>query len=157
MNLDFTIFTPSIEQKPIILAKKKKHKSRWRYYYWLMVLVIFVALIFLVRFVLNSSKIYVDKSTAINPYYIEWDLERDGSLRINEPYFLNTKCVFIEKDLDKLKVDSSIYTPLILNPKFGGTLQDIEKPYLIWKLANNDTVHVLKNNILLNFKLKSRD
>ena len=80
-----------------------------------MVMVIFVALIFLVRFVLNSSKVFVDKSTAINPYYIEWDLERDGSLRINEPYFLNTQCTFIKKDLDKLKVDSSIYVPFLCN------------------------------------------
>lgn len=122
-----------------------------------MVMIIFVALIFLVRFVLNSSKIYVDKSTAINPYYIEWDLERDGSLRINEPYFLDTNCNFIEKDLDKLKLDSSIYVPLVQETKFGGSLQDIEKPYLIWKHANSDTIHVLKNNILLNFKLNPKD
>ncbi len=120
-------------------------------------MIIFIALIFLVRFVLNSSKIYVDKSTSINPYYIEWDLEKDGSLRINEPYFLDTHCTFIEKDLDKLKVDSSIYVPLVLEAKFGGTLQDIERPYLIWKHANNDTIHVLKNNILLNFKLNSKN
>lgn len=122
-----------------------------------MVMIIFVALIFLVRFVLNSSKIYVDKSTAIDPYYIEWDLERDGSLRINEPYFLDTNCSFIEKDLGKLKVDSSIYVPLVQEAKFGSTLKDIEKPYLIWKHANSDTIHVLKNNILLNFKLNSKD
>lgn len=137
------------------MAKKKKHKSHWRYYYWLMVLTIFIALIFMVRFVLNSSKIFVDKDTTINPYYIEWGLERDGSLRINEPYFLNTNCVFIQKDLDKLELDSSIYVPLVQEAKFGSTLKDIEKPYLIWKHANSDTIHVLKNNILLNFKLKS--
>ncbi len=137
------------------MAKKKKHKSHWRYYYWLMVLTIFIALIFMVRFVLNSSKIFVDKETPINPYYIEWGLERDGSLRINEPYFLNTNCEFIQKDLDKLKVDSSIYFALVQDTKSGGTLKDIEKPYLIWKHAKSDTIHVLKNNILLNFKLKS--
>ncbi len=97
----------------------------------------------------------MDKDTTINPYYIEWGLERDGSLRINEPYFLNTNCVFIQKDLDKLELDSSIYVPLVQEAKFGSTLKDIEKPYLIWKHANSDTIHVLKNNILLNFKLKS--
>lgn len=114
-----------------------------------------MALIFLVRFVLNSSKVFVDKSTPINPFYIDWDLERDGSLRINEPYFLATDISFIKSDLEKLKIDSSIYIPLIEESNSGGTLRDIKKPYLIWKHANNDTVHVVKNNILMKFKLNS--
>lgn len=135
------------------LSKKKKYKSRWKYYYWFMVILIFVALVFMVRLVLNSSKVFVDKSTVINPYFIEWTLERDGSLRLNEPYFLNTSSVFIKEDLDKLKLDSSIYIPLIEKSTTGSTLKDVEKPYLIWKHAENDTIHVLKNNILLNFKL----
>lgn len=120
-----------------------------------MVIIIFVALVFMVRFVLNSSKVLVDKSTPINPHYIEWDLERDGSLRINEPYFLATDIEFIQTDLDKLKVDSSIYVPLIKESTSGSTLKDVKKPYLIWKNANSDTVHVVKNNIVLKFKMNS--
>lgn len=137
------------------MSKKKKHKSRWRYYYWIMVLIIFVALVFMVRFVLNSSKVLVDISTPINPHYIEWDLERDGSLRINEPYFLATDIEFIPTDLDKLKVDSSLYVALVKESTSGSTLKDVKKPYLIWKNANSDTVHVVKNNIVLKFKMHS--
>ena len=120
-----------------------------------MVLSILVSLIFLVRFVLNSSKIYVEKSTVINPYYIEWSLERDGSLRINEPYFLKTNAKFIPEELDKLKLDTSIYNPLILESKTGSTIADISKPYLIWKRANSDTIHIVKNNILLKFLMEN--
>jgi len=151
----FIIFVHYQKSQKDLSNKKKKYPTRWKYYYWLMVLLIFVALVFMVRFVLNSSKVFVDKSTVINPYLIEWPLERDGSLRINEPYFLNTNSTFIQKDLDKLKLDSSIYIPLIEESTSGGTLRDVERPYLLWKHAGSDTIHILKNNILLNFKLAS--
>lgn len=122
-----------------------------------MVFSIFIALILMVRFVLNTSKIYVDKVMPINPYYIEWKVEKDGLLRLNDPYYLQTKHKFIKQNLDKLKLDTSIYNPLILRSKTGGTLKDIEEPYLLWKKANNDTIYVLKNNILLNFKYTTLD
>jgi hypothetical protein len=135
------------------LEQRKKKNPNWKKFYWVMVVTIFIALIFLVRFVLNSSKIYVDESTAINPFVIEWSLERDGSLRINEPYYLDTRAKFIEQNLDKLQVDSSIYVPLISDTKTESSLADIKHPYLLWKNANSDTIHVLKNNIHLNFQL----
>lgn len=149
----FCYFCQEFQLTETKLEDRKKNTSKWKTFYWIMVLTIFVALIFLVRFVLNSSKIYVDKSTVIHPYFIEWDLERDGSLRINEPYFLDTRATFIPKDLEKLQLDSSIYTPLIENSRDGSKLSDLTKPYLLWKNANSDTIHVLKNNIHLNFKI----
>ena len=139
------------------MSKKKHHakmkRNQWKLFYWATVLVIFVSLIFMVRFVLNSSKIYVDKTTVIHPYYIDWSLERDGSLRINEPYYLKTEASFLQEDLDKLALDSVIYSSLILNSKTGNTLRDLPHPYLVWKNENSDTIHVLKNNIVLNFSL----
>src|SRR5690606_32383613 len=110
-----------------------------------MVLTIFIALVAMVRYVLDNSKIYVDKSMLINPYYIDWKQESDGLLRLNEPYYLQTKHKFIRQNLDKLKLDTSIYNPLILRSQTGGTLKDIDHPYVLWKKANNDTIHVLKN------------
>lgn len=106
----------------------------------------------MVRFVLDTSKIYVDSGMPINPYYIDWKVDQNGELRLNEPYYLQTKHKFIRENLDKLKLDTSIYNTLIFRSKTGGTLKDIEHPYLLWKKANNDTIHILKNNILLNFK-----
>ena len=101
----------------------------------------------MVRFVLNSSKVFVDRSTAINPYFIEWGLERDGSLRINEPYFLKTNCQLISETKDPSLIDTTIQKNAIT------VLREMEKPYLIWKHADNDTIHVLKNNIQFKFKL----
>lgn len=137
------------------MEKVRKDKTSWKVFYWSMVVVIFFALIFLVRFVLNSSKIMVDESMLIHPYKIEWGLERDQTLRINEPFFLDTDLPLIQEDLDKIKSDSAIYSLLILNPEHGGTLRDLKYPYLIWKNEHSDTIHILKNNIVLNFSLKN--
>ncbi|MBA5629255.1 hypothetical protein HU137_05660 [Moheibacter sp. BDHS18] len=131
------------------MAKKKKYKSRWKYYYWFMVISIFVALVFMVRFVLNSSKVFVDNEIEIYPMLVEWGLERDGSLRINEPYFLNTDLELIAESQDSTLLDSN------LNIVEIASLKDLEKPYLIWKHAESDTIQVLKDNVLLKFKLES--
>lgn len=137
--------------------KRNKESRKWKRLYWLMVFSIFAALILMVRFVLDTSKIYVDKAMPINPYYIEWNVEKDGLLRLNDPYYLQTKHKFIRENLDKLKLDTAIYNPLIVRSKTDGTLIDIEQPYLLWKKANNDTIYVLKNNILLHFKYTTLD
>lgn len=122
-----------------------------------MVLAIFIALVLMVRMVLDSSKILVDRSMLINPYYIEWEKESNGLLRLNDPFYLPTNAAFLRENLDKLKVDTSIYNSLILKSNSGGTLADVQEPYLIWKKEGNDTIHVLKNSILLNFKLNPKN
>jgi len=135
-----------------------KKNQNWKKIYWVIVLIIFIALIFMVRFVLDVSRIYIDKTTVINPYYIEWSIDKDNSLRLNDPYYINSvKYKFIKENLDKLELDTSIYNPLMIRTKTGSSLRDIPQPYLIWKKANNDTIHVLKNNILLNFKFQPLD
>lgn len=129
------------------------NQSKWKYYYWIMVVTIFIALIFLVRYVLNSSKVFVDYETPINPYFIEWGLEPDGSLRINEPYFLKTDYSLLKQDEEKIMMDSSTVSTLHADSNSGTYLRDVKKPYLLWKNANSDTIHVLKNNLLLNYKM----
>lgn len=114
-----------------------------------MVFVIFLALIFMVRFVLNSSRVYVEKSTVIHPYMIEWPVERDGSLRINEPYFLKTDARLIMSDRHEEPVDSGLFTETDSAARL--TVRDLKIPFLIWKNAGSDTIHVLKNNTPLNF------
>lgn len=114
-----------------------------------MVISIFVALVFMVRFVLNSSKVFVDNEIEIYPMLVEWGLERDGSLRINEPYFLNTDLELIAESQDSTLLVSN------LNIVEIASLKDLEKPYLIWKHAESDTIQVLKDNVLLKFKLES--
>lgn len=133
------------------MNKEEKYNKRWKIYYWISVFVIFIGLIFLVRNVLNRSKVFVDKATVILPYSIEWALERDGSLRLNDPYFLDTRCVFIEKDLVQLARDSIVFQAVMMQKDRKGMLRDISHPYLLWKNRDSDTIHILKNNIPLDF------
>lgn len=137
--------------------KRNKESRKWKWIYWLMVFSIFIALILLVRFVLNTSRIYIDRSYPINPYYITWNLEKDGLLRLNDPYYMQTKHIFIRENLEKLKLDTSIYNPLILRTTTNSTMVDVEPPYLLWKKANNDTIYIMKNNIILRFKYVPMD
>lgn len=132
------------------LKPKKKSGSQWKIVYWITVFLIFIALIFMVRFVLNSSKVYVEKSTLINPYMIEWSLERDGSLRINEPFYLKTNAKLIDGDLTDAFSDSSLFT----NNGSERILKNLKSPYLIWKNAESDTIHVLKNNVAMHFLMQ---
>lgn len=132
--------------------KRNKESRNRNRLYWLMVLTIFVALIVLVRFVLDSSRIYIDKRVPINPYYIAWDVNENGYLRLNDPYYMHTNHVLIKNNLEDIKTDSILYNSLILNPTHNSTLRDVKPPFLMWKKADNDTIHILKNNIILNFK-----
>lgn len=128
----------------------KKSGSQWKIVYWITVFLIFITLIFMVRFVLNSSKVYVEKSTLINPFMIEWSLERDGSLRINEPFFLKTDAKLIDDDLSDVFNDSSLF----INKDSDRILKNLKSPYLIWKNAKSDTIHVLKNNVAMHFLMQ---
>jgi len=134
-----------VNLKPI-----KKSGSQWKIVYWITVFLIFITLIFMVRFVLNSSKVYVEKSTLINPFMIEWSLERDGSLRINEPFFLKTDAKLIDDDLSDVFNDSSLF----INKDSDRILKNLKSPYLIWKNAESDTIHVLKNNVAMHFLMQ---
>lgn len=137
----------------MLLTKRRKetYNKRWKIYYWISVTLIFIGLIFLVRYVLNRSKVFVDRATVILPYTIDWELERDGTLRLNDPYFLDTQCVFIEKDLEQLARDSVLFQAVMHREGRQGILRDISHPYLIWKNRDSDTIHILKNNIPLDF------
>lgn len=132
------------------MKSKKKSGNQWKIIYWITVFLIFIALIFMVRFVLNSSKVYVEKSTLINPFMIEWSLERDGSLRINEPFYLKTDAKLIDDDLTDVFSDSSLFT----NNSPERILKNLNSPYLIWKNAESDTIHVLKNNVAMHFLMQ---
>lgn len=132
------------------MKPKKKSGSQWKIVYWITVFLIFIALIFMVKFVLNSSKVYVEKSTLINPFMIEWSLERDGSLRINEPFYLKTDAKLIDDDLTDAFSDSSFF----INNGSEKILKNLKSPYLIWKNAESDTIHVLKNNVAMHFLMQ---
>lgn len=112
-------------------------------FYWIMISGIFIALIFMVRFVLNSSKIMVNESMPIHAFQIEWGLERDGSLRVNDPFYLDTEIKLFPNET----LQFNAYTTEIMQ------LKDLKHPYLIWKNKDSDTLHVVKNDEHYKFQL----
>ncbi|MDD3771040.1 MAG: hypothetical protein RBT46_07635 [Weeksellaceae bacterium] len=132
-------------QKDYKIEKKRKQ------FYWILVGIIFLLLLFMVRYVLDSSKVIIDKSLVIRPFKVHWSPNSDGLLRINEPFYLNTNAKFIVVDLNKLATDEEIYNSLILRSQTNSSLRDISPPFTIWKHENNDTIHIMKNNLVLDF------
>lgn len=122
---------------------RTKRKTHWELFYWLMILCILIALVFMVRFVLNSSKIMVDESMPIHPFEIDWGLERDGSLRVNDPFYLDADAHLFPNET------------IHLSPTAAEELQlkDLKYPYLIWKNKGSDTLHVIKNDEHFKFQL----
>lgn len=118
-----------------------------------MVCAILVALVFMVRFVLNSSKVFITEEMIINPLEIKWGLERDGSLRVNDPFYLDTKATLIKNSIDLVKNDSTLQLELLEDLENINHLKDVNHPYLLWKNKNSDTIHLLKNNTYLSFLL----
>lgn len=108
----------------------------------------------MVHYVLDHSKVYVNKNTVIRPYLIEWTFEDDGTLKINEPFYLNTDAKLIDKDIEVVKNDSLLNALLNSDAETAGSFIQLEPPYLIWKNAKSDTIHVMKNDISLNFLIK---
>lgn len=136
------------------MKANKKKETNWRTFYWIMVCAILIALVFMVRFVLNSSKIFVTEEMSIHPLEIKWGLERDGSLRVNDPFYLNTESSLIQTNVDLDKNDSVQKANLLEDLKGINYLKDVNQPYLLWKNKNSDTIHLLKNNVYMNFYLK---
>lgn len=133
---------------------KNKYSYRLKTTYWILVTAIFISLIFMVHYVLDHSKVYVNKNTVIRPYLIEWTFEDDGTLKINEPFYLNTDAKLIDKDIEVVKNDSLLNALLNSDAETAGSFIQLEPPYLIWKNAKSDTIHVMKNDISLNFLIK---
>lgn len=118
-----------------------------------MVCAILVALVFMVRFVLNSSKVFITEEMIINPLEIKWGFERDGSLRVNDPFYLDTKATLIKNSIDWVKNDSTLQLELLEDLENINHLKDVNHPYLLWKNKNSDTIHLLKNSTYLSFLL----
>lgn len=105
----------------------------------------------MVRHVLDSSKVVIDKSLAIHPFKIQWSPNSEGLLRINEPFYLNTNAQLIQMDLDKLPWDEGVQKLLNLSADKENSLYDIPPPYTIWKHENSDTIYIMKSKLVLEF------
>ncbi|MBO6212448.1 hypothetical protein, partial [Algoriella sp.] len=126
-------------------------------FYYIGVVVFFVALIFSVRHIVNTTRIFVSYEDGFNPIHVKWNMDdKDSTLRVKDPLYLKKDYYLIDyKDQSFIKNDTVLYADLLsdsLNNK--GCVLNIKPPYYIWKEQNNDTLKVFKHSITLKFTKK---
>lgn len=122
--------------------------------YYIGVFVFFTVLIFSVRYVVNTTRMFVSFETGFNPVLIKWDIDKsDSTLRIKEPIFLRKDYQLIKYDDNSfIQNDSVLFADLESDSiPNKGNLLNIQPPYYIWKEANNDTLKVFKHGVTLKF------
>ncbi|WP_413533840.1 hypothetical protein [Empedobacter brevis] len=127
--------------------------------YYIGILVFFASLIFSVRHIVNTTRIFVGYEDGFNPINIKWNFdEKDSTLRVKDPIYLTNDYYLIDyTDKTFLKKDSILYAELFedsLNIK--GNVFNLKPPYFLWKEAKNDTLKVFKHNITLKFTKKQQ-
>lgn len=123
--------------------------------YYIGILVFFTVLIFSVRHVVNTTRIFVGNQDGFNPIYIKWSVdERDSTLRIKDPLYLK-KGYYLADNSDKFlkEKDPIIYEDLFNDSLVAdkGSALNVKPPFYIWKEANNDTLKFFKNGTTLKF------
>ncbi len=123
-------------------------------FYYIGVLVFFVVLIFSVRHLVNTTRIFVGYESGFNPVHVKWNFEkRDSTLRIKDPIYLRKDYYLIKyHDQSFIEHDSLLYADLFSDSVVNkGNALNIEPPYFIWKEPKNDTLKIFQRNITLKF------
>lgn len=124
--------------------------------YYIGILVFFTVLIFSVRHIVNTTRIFVGYNDAFNPIYIKWSFdERDSTLRIKDPLYLKKGYYLADNSEIFLKQKDSILHADLFNDSLSlldkGSALNVKPPFYIWKEANNDTLKFFKNGTTLKF------
>lgn len=123
--------------------------------YYIGILVFFTALIFSVRHIVNTTRIFVGYEDAFNPIYIRWSVdERDSTLRIKDPLYLRRGYYLANNSENSLKEKDSILYASLYNDSLiinKGSALNVAPPFYIWKEAKNDTLKIFKNGTTLKF------
>ena len=124
-------------------------------FYYIGILVFFTVLIFSVRHIVNTTRIFVGYEDAFNPIYIKWSVDdRDSTLRIKDPLYLRKGYYLTDNSVNSLKEkDSILYTDLFNDSltEDKGSALNVKPPFYIWKEAKNDTLKFFKNGTTLKF------
>lgn len=121
--------------------------------YYSVVTLFFIAILFSVRYIVNTTRIAIDYESGINPVEISWDINaQDSILRVKEPIYITKEYYLIDSQKEKYKSDSMITAQLFQDsiPNKGSIL-NLKPPFVLWKSAMNDTVKVFKNEKTLKF------
>lgn len=126
-------------------------------FYYIGILVFFTILIFSVRHIVNTTRIFVSYEDGFNPIHIKWNVDaKDSTLRVKDPMYLKNEYYLIDyKDKSFLEKDTVMYAEMFDDSlATKGNILNIQPPYFIWKDAKNDTLKVFKRSITLKFTKK---
>ena len=84
-------------------------------FYYVGVVVFLVVLLFSVRHLVNTTRIFVDNEDGFNPILVKWNLdEKDSTLRIKDPLYLKKDYFLIGYKNDSfIKNDTVLYADLM--------------------------------------------
>ena len=124
-------------------------------FYYTIVLLFFVIIIFSVRYIVNTTRVFVGYEESINPIEIKWEIDAaDSVLRVQDPVYLannyyicNSQSRHYFKEKDSILVDE-LFSDSIAN---RGSVLNLKPPYILWKNPKNDTLKVFKNDRTLKF------
>ena len=125
--------------------------------YYIGILIFFTILIFSVRHIVNTTRIFVGYEDGFNPVNIKWNFdEKDSTLRVKDPIYVRNDYYLIDyKDKAFLKKDTILYAELFEDSlAVKGNVLNLKPPYFLWKEAKNDTLKVFKHNVTLKFTKK---
>ncbi|WP_291046752.1 MULTISPECIES: hypothetical protein [unclassified Empedobacter] len=117
----------------------------------------FTVLIFSVRHIVNTTRIFVGYDDGFNPINIKWNFDKkDSTLRVKDPIYVRSDYYLIDyKDKAFLKKDTVLYAELFEDSlAVKGNVLNLKPPYFLWKETKNDTLKVFKHNITLKFTKK---
>ena len=123
--------------------------------YYSVVGIFFLAIIFSVRHIVNTTRIFIGYEESISPVEILWDIDREDSiLRVEDPMYLANN-YFLSEDQKSRLIESAdslviaeVYSDSTENK---GSILNLRAPYVLWKNPKNDTIKVFKNERMLMF------
>jgi hypothetical protein len=115
--------------------------------YFSIVLLFFVSILFSVRYIVNTTRIYVGYEEAINPTEIFWNIDSsDSILRVQDPLYLTKDYYLCNSHLERFKNDSVIMAELFKDSiPNKGSIINLKPPFVLWKNSQNDTIKIFKN------------
>lgn len=121
--------------------------------YYSSVLLIFLFILFLVRYIVNNTRVFVGYEEGFSPTEIQWNCDKtDSILRVQEPLYLRNDYYLIHYNSQHV-ISDSVLKHELLNDSLPnkGSLMNVSPPYILWKNQKSDTIKLFKHNKTLKF------
>jgi len=121
--------------------------------YYGIVLFFFLIILFSVRYIVNTTRIFIGYEESINPVEIFWDIDdKDSILRVQDPLYMTKDYYLTKEHQNKIKEDSALTAQLFHDSVPNkGSIMNLKPPFVLWKSPKNDTVKIFKNEKTLRF------